>query len=428
MKKQMKFCDAAWGFLQHAAALIGSCGQSGEREWTREKKNRVRTSLFFFFFVYMAFVYSQGLYQGKEYFKYHSLVFFFVLLGVAWVSREKPIRPVKWNSAVARFYLLFWMWVCVSDFVVSKRFRHVGYSMLFAMPVIFLVWQQMKHKEDMVKSFCRAFELFFVAGAVYNVCCSGQEVRLPYCGYMKNAEAFGICSAFACLVFAVELYECFRESRFGGAFLFWMCGFSCALLQVFLSGTWITAWYACVLCILVFVGAFRSYGRLPAADRVKIAACTMTAILAAGLYVLALRQVSWDFSDLAVRQLPGSKDLGRRFRVAERNLGELNWFGHASLNLKIGKAQKNPQNNLLQIGYRYGAPAAFLYLLLFGAAAKKAVHTFWRMRKNWDREDLLAAGVFVLWWTVGMFANTEYPYCQPVWIFSYLMIGRYMVQ
>lgn len=293
--------------------------------------------------------------------------------------------------------------------------------MLLAMVSVFLAWQQMEQKEDLVRSFCRALELFAAAGVLYNILWNTRAAELPYRGYMKNAEEFGIFSAFLVLVFLAELYDCWKNERFGGAFLFYLCGASCSLLQAALSGKWFAMLYAGGIVLLAFAGAVKGYAKLSVSAKKKAAVCAAAAVLAAGLYFTAVRDASWDLHTVFTEE-----NWGRRLQVAKANLKELNLFGHKQPNLKIGQKRRSPQNNILQIGYRYGLPAMLSYIALFGAALKKAVYTLAHTRKNWKSTDLLAAGVFVFWWTVGFFANIEYPYYQPAWFFAYLMLGRYL--
>lgn len=420
-KKRGTVFDAIWDFLQFVCCLAGNCGRHTGRMWPREKKNRVRTALFFFFFLYMAFVYRQGFYQGKEYFKYHGLVFFLVLWGLVRVSWERELKPVRWNSAVARCYLLFWILVCVSDFVVSKRFRFVGYSMLFGMTAVFLVWQQMEHKEDLVRSFCHGAELFAAAGIVYQILHRAQASGFPDSGSMKNPEEYGLLSAFMVLVFLSELYDCWQNGKFGAGFLVFLCGAACSLLQVLQSGRWYAILYAGAITLFAVAGALLGYGRLPSSARIKAVLCIVAAIAAAGLYFAAVRSVPEDISAVLAEE-----NQEHRLENVKGVVEDLNLFGHKQPNPKIGNKRRNPQSNILQIGYRYGLFAVLSYIALFGLAWIKPVHTLWTMRRNWNRTDLLAAGVFLLWWTVGLFANMEYPYVQPVWFLMYLLPGRYM--
>ena len=369
----------------------------------------------------MAFVCRQGLYQGRAYFKYHGLVFFLVLCGVVWVSWERELKPVRWNSAVAKCYLLFWLLVCVSDFVVSKRFKFVGYSMLFGMAAVFLVWQQMEHREDMVRSLCRAAELFAAAGIVFTLLHRAEVTGFSSGGYLSNPEEYGVLSAFFVLVFLAELYDLWQRGKFGAGFLVSLCGVACSLLQVIWSGRWYAVLYAVVLTLFAVAGALFGIGRLSSSAKIKIVLCATAAVLAAGLYRIAVRPAPENPSAVLAEE-----NWEYRLKAVNSVAGELNWFGHKQPNPKIGDRRCNPQSSILQIGYRYGMLAVFFYIALFGLAFIKSVHTLWNKRRDWNRTDLLAAGVFGFWWTVGLFAGLEYPYYQPVWVFLYLMPGRYM--
>lgn len=454
-KEHGRFLDKIWDFLHFFYRLVGNSERFAlGKTWSRQKKNRVRTGLFFFLFVYMLIVYNQNMYFGNMYFQYNSLVFVIVMLGVTLISNEKKLKECKWNSKIARYWLAFWLFVCVSDFVVSKRIRFIGWIMLLVGGLFLLVWKHMQYPKDIIKNLLCAVELIAVTGVVYNMVFRLKYDGLLYNGYMKTSADFGVFSAFLCLVFLVEIYSCWKNCDFGKNMALYLCGVAVSVLQVILSGKKIAICYILILAIIAFVGVVKNYRQLPVRDKKKLVGYVVIAVGTVYVYYLAVKNIPWNLQTMVTYKgetYQSNKDasvigtlassgieiyqnvklskqsLEEQVLVCKAYLREMNLFGHNHTDITVWNEHQSGQNQILQIMYRYGILAVISYILLFWEAGKKALAHLKKSWKNWENMELLSAGVIFFWWLVGFFGTVEYPFYQPAWVFVYLLLGGYII-
>lgn len=444
-------CGRIWEFLQFCYSLIGGggCIEAG-MSWSRKKKCRVMTFLFLFLFGYMLFMYNQNLYLKNAYFRYHSLIAAIILGVIAFLIKEDTAMQAKWDSAVSKYWLSFWLLVCISDFAVTKRFRFVGWIMLFVVGFFFWNWQRMKHPEDVIWSFLHAAELLAVGGAVYNMIFRLKYDGLYYNGYMNNSSDFGALSAFLCLVFLIELYECWHKRKFGKRMAFSVCGLAIAAFQTLVSGKRTAIFFMIAAVAAVFAIIIRRDKAYAALAGKRIAGYAALAAGVACVYYLAVKHIPQILGTLVQYQgekFASGKELsvieflasggnpvyqkvkfytvGQNIPIYKACLREMNLLGHGSVEIFVWNARQNVQNHMLQIMYRYGIAAVIFYVMLFWEAGKRAVRTVRYAVRMPESIELLAAGTFLFWGITGFFGNLEYPYYQPVWLLVYLLMGKY---
>lgn len=454
MKEQLSLNKKGWEFLHVCYALIGNSeGLCIGKSWSRQKKNRIRTSLFFFLFIYMWMIYVQNVYQTNAFFRYHWLVFGGVIFLLALVSKEKKLVVSTWDTKVSRYWLIFWLFVCISDFIVPKKMRLVGWMMLFVVGFFIFVWQHMEHPKDIIHNFFGAVELLAVVGMIYNILFRAKYDGLLYHGYLRSASEFGAFSAFLCLIFLIQIYDCWKKNDYGKKMAVPVCGTVCSAFQVLLSGKKVVVIYAAVLVVVACVGILKGFWHLSKLEKRKllgygILACGIVCVyyfgvknLSSNLHteVLYVKEKFESNKDPAVIEILANsgKEVYQKVQYENREeqkmlwlsyLKETNLFGHSKWNLKVGKKAQPPQNLFLQILFRYGMIAFVFYLLLFGCATLKVMCKLSRNWKKPDSVELLTGGVLLFWWTVGFFCDLEYPYLQPVWLLVYLLLGRTMTE
>ncbi len=449
------FTNRIWGFLHFLYAVAGNSGTMTQRApLSRKKSSYIRTVLFCFLFMCMIIIYNCNLYPGKNYFKYYNLMIVGVLLLIAFLSKEKEGKADKWTGSIARCFLMYWLWACVSDFVVLKRFQSVGVTMLLAVGLLFFILQYMEYPDDIFRDMMRALELLAAGGVIYNICFRLKYDGLLYNGYMNSASDFGIFSAFLCLIFLVEIYECQVKHDTGKKMGVFICGLAAAMLQTLISGKEIAIFYvgfmtAAALGWWLFAGS----KNLTALEKRRMIWYLAFAAGAAALYYFAVKNVPWKLQSMVQYKketYESRKDPSVISILAESGIGvyqnvkihswdqqiliwkeyirEINLFGHKLPGLRIMGRQQQAQNQFLQIIFRYGIIAVIPYAAMFYRALKRAMKVLWDTRRHWKCTDLLAAGGFLFWWIVGFFGNIEYPYYQPIWLMAYLMLGRYMIE
>lgn len=445
-------CERIGEPLQFCYTLVGNSdlGSVG-KIWTREKKNRIRTVLFLVLFSYMLIMYNCNLYLGTKQYRYHALIGGTILFIIACISKEKELAPIKWNSATARWWYTFWIIACISDFVVSKRLKFTGWAMLFVGGLFFLVWQHMKHPDDILWNMLHAVEILAAGGMIYNMIFRLKYDGLLYNGYMKSASDFGVFSAFLCLIFLVEIYECYQKQEFGKKLAFYACGAAVSVLQVLLSGKEIAVVFTGAMSGIALIVILKKMQKITNADKKQMLKVGILAVAVVCIYYLSIKNIPWHLGTMIQyekEQFETAKDpsviailaqsgipayqnvkfhsINERVIIWKSYLREMNLFGHAKPDLYIWNKAWNAQNNILQILYRYGIFAVLPYIMLFASAGKRAVENCRNHWKNLKSIDVLYVGVFVFWGVVGFFGNVEYPYYQPIWLFVYLMLGRYL--
>lgn len=419
---------------------------------SRRLASRIRIALFFLFFVYMLWVYNYDLYSGKAYFKYHNLLAVVALLLLACLSKGKAWAFAIWDRVILGVYVVFWTLACVSDFIVTKRLHFVGWVMLLAVGVIFWAKRHMERLDDLFWDLLRAVECLAAAGMVYNMFFRVKYSGLLYHGYMKSASDFGACSVFVFLVFAVELYECWRRREFGIRLAYAIGGMGISWLQVLLSRSGIAIVFLAVLSVIVLAFALRAFVALPGVDKGKILAYLALALVVTIGYDRGVRHIPemmqtaltypkermescqdptviayWKQSGDEVYQKVRARDAGISMPLWKEYVQQANLFGHKLPKARIDGKRQNPDNQFLQILYRYGLAAACAYALLFLLALWKSCRVLWETRRNLNGIDLFSMGVLAYWHLVGFFGNLEFPYYQPAWLTVYLLLIRYMV-
>lgn len=82
--------------------------------------------------------------------RFRGLLVCLLLFVITLLTWERELRPVEWNRTVAFAFVLFCSYLCVSDFMVSKSLKFIGYVLLFAFGFFYFVWNQMEHRQEML--------------------------------------------------------------------------------------------------------------------------------------------------------------------------------------------------------------------------------------------------------------------------------------
>lgn len=82
--------------------------------------------------------------------RFRGLLVCLLLFVITLLTWERELKPVEWNRTVAFAFVLFCIYLCVSDFMVSKSLKFIGYVLLFAFGFFYFVWNQMEHRQEML--------------------------------------------------------------------------------------------------------------------------------------------------------------------------------------------------------------------------------------------------------------------------------------
>jgi hypothetical protein len=93
-------------------------------------------------------LFLQGMFPGIG--RFRGLLVCLLLLVIALFTWERELKPVEWNWTATSAFVLFCISLCVSDFMVSKSVKFIGYVLLFAFGFFYFVWNQMEHRQEML--------------------------------------------------------------------------------------------------------------------------------------------------------------------------------------------------------------------------------------------------------------------------------------
>ena len=82
--------------------------------------------------------------------RFRGLLVCLLLFVITLLTWGRELKPVEWNRTVAFAFVLFCSYLCVSDFMVSKSLKFIGYVLLFAFGFFYFVWNQMEHRQEML--------------------------------------------------------------------------------------------------------------------------------------------------------------------------------------------------------------------------------------------------------------------------------------
>ncbi len=82
--------------------------------------------------------------------RFRGLLVCLLLFVITLLTWERELKPVEWNRTVAFAFVLFCIYLCVSDFMVSKSLKFIGYVLLFAFGFFYFVWNQTEHRQEML--------------------------------------------------------------------------------------------------------------------------------------------------------------------------------------------------------------------------------------------------------------------------------------
>lgn len=157
------------------------------------------------------------------------ICFFLVALILLFIPESRKNASVNWNNPLVVSYFIFWIMVCISDFIVPKFLPFYGYIMIFLMGFLFFIWSK-SNVEGIAHILCSSIEIIYLLNIVY--CFLFQ----PYTGY-RYTGAYNNPNPYAFFLTIVGIViECQLEYYLKKAAL----------------RIWTLLRYVCELCLLIF--------------------------------------------------------------------------------------------------------------------------------------------------------------------------------
>lgn len=430
------------GILQYAYALPGNYlgSRLGGRIKERQR-NVARTLLFMTLFLSGMLMEISGNYLTKESYKYGVLFETILLILIALLSWERKLQPKKWEGALVTAWFFLWIWVCISDFVVSKYFKFTGYVFLIAVGFLFYFWNHMSRPEGMREDMLRGLRLTFGPLLVYTLIFRKRYVGIFYNGAFSNREAFAFYALALLLAFLWGLYIEWRKvkerQRKIGIVLY---AAGAGLCVYFLYRASVTAcMVAAGVLIVVFSGCFLFLlwkGKIPFPVLLVAAVASVICVLGVDKVTLYLPDalgtnvkyqqevLETNLEEAAIAEienvLPGYFSSVIRISNYERMLiyenyaGRLSFFGNKEPDVIVSGKETFAYSGWLEMVYRYGIMVMIPYVLLFFAC-------LWC---GWKRKDIFTIALALLFLIVMAIQNIELPFLHPLWFLFYLNMGQ----
>lgn len=426
--------------LQYAYILFGDClGSWLTKKLDKKTKNRIRKELFWFLFTNTIIYQILGLYMNQDFYKYGILFIVLALIIVALLSWEKPLQYVKWNGPLQGTWLILWTGVCISDFVVSKYFKFIGYAFLVGVGFFFFVWNNMEKPKQIRNDMIRGLEWTFPVVLIYCMFFRQKIDGIFYNGIFHERQDMALYVLMMFIVFLSEMFyymvHSHSNSREKWIILY---GVGAVVSSYFL---WQTGVRICLVASIVGLILFlhmlqkerRTYKKSVFAI---MAVCSVLAVLVIHNSVINLPRVlqtnivyEKDCFDTIYEEL-SSEELEEKVLEHTRSVTEvhkkaiwknyikkMNFFGNENRLLLYGK-RTMAYNGFLEMAYRYGIFILIPYIVLLIICFCRAV----------QEGGYLMMATTLTFGIVMLTQNIEQPFAHPLWIVFYLGMGIWFTE
>lgn len=405
----------------------------------------IRTLLFLVLIVYTVMVFNLG--HHFILWEIGQKLYLVCLVGIAIVSIEDKLQLVNWKNNLVYSWCIFWIFACISDFVVSKTFFFVGYAQLCVFGFLFFCWNNMKQPRDILREFMNALDLSFYIGLFFCMFFYPVTEGERYKGFFINPNIF---ANFLIIIIAVSLSQLFDllhkkdkavlkkyfilyAGKFGVAFYYiWKTQSRSALLTVV------------VLMLILSIACLQF---LKEQRKLKSVAALLLLLCLCGAPFLktdveavqgAQIQVATDdsenpFDTKAVIQMVHFTDSrvfksftsGSLERISSGRtlfwaayIREMNLWGH-KYKATVNGRSRDAHNAFLSVAHRYGVFSIIPYICLWYFSLKYA----YRYLKNRKHFAFLPISLCVSFMIISSLDTEEQPYIKFLWFAMYFIIG-----
>ena len=383
-------------------------------------------------------------------YKQSSVLYCITLFVIALLSLEDGTRQVHWNKQCITAWLIFWIVVCVSDFIVGKKYYAQGYMFLFVFGFLFYVWARMKSPKELLQDLVLAVQLSFIAAVVFCLLCRPAIGSARYMGIYTNPNSYAnyLIPVLAACIAAIEER---LQSKMGWrhfvlyavevlliAFFLWKTQSRGAMaaamiILLVLSWTWFCRrhepklrrgllYFGCCLILLaipVWEGTEWGIRNIPQKLGTQVIMENDATIpvepIESGLVMrvyAADTRIQAAFSQRSLDAVSNG-----RLTYWKEYLRGMNVWGH-SYKAEINGVQHDAHNMWLGIFYRYGVIGGicFIYLWLI------MLSSLWRTMRNggiWIFPLFVSLAYLIL----ATLDSLEQPWVYVAWFFAYFSMG-----
>lgn len=415
-------------------------------------RNVIRIVSFLMIFLYSFWVEASNLYFPR--FKYHVIIYSFLILIIALASIESDMKRKKWNKILSGSWLILWGMACVSDFLIPKEFRFVGYAMILVIGFYIFVWNNMKNASELLKDFSCAVHIFFVLMTIFCLLFRPETMGIRYTGFSKNPSVFALHLGTFWAVTVSELeFRIRRKHNFTKILPFileacviivfiWKAQSACPLLCMLgIAFIWFvkTFYFArkediyknfrvvmisfMILLIPVYMGIDWGINNIPhkLGRTITFEGEESSARIEYGMVVHASdlkekferNRLVQKFSRSNLSGMLSGRDYYYRAFLRDMNL-----FGHKK-RVRVWGYERLPHNAIIAIAHRYGVFASIPYIVMLITVISR---TFKYSKR---KSEYAAMPFYVCLSTIvmSMVDNVELPFIWLPWFGLYLMMG-----
>lgn len=450
---EKKICDKIDvlinGYQKILAVIYNKAGKICN--FNERTKRFGRIFCFSFVILYMVFMWNVGKYVS--WYKQTSLIMSVCIFLIFLFSVEDGMKVRKWDKNFFRSWFLFMVWLCISDFIVSKTYCFTGYIFLLFMGLMLYAWSHMKNPEVILRDIVYAVQITFFILTIYCMFCRPLKEGYRYNGpfFASNVFANYLILVAACeLSIMVNLIQ--GEWKWKKA----------VLLSIEQGITLFFLWKAQARGPILTVGILAvliSYYLLIRKRKIKQFVLTLVIM---AICILP----SWMMTEKVLNIVPGAfgtvidyeTDLdivqdsesningkivyaseSRVFNTIKRKnldgfssgrvtiwkeyLRGMNLLGHSG-NAKVGDKRQVAHNLFLEMLYRYGILVFPFYLSVWLFSFRKAMNY---MRKD-KSYSCLPISISLSFFVLALNDTLERPWVLGLWFFAYFLMLFYMFE
>ncbi len=426
----------------------------------KTKVRILRRLLFFSCIVLINYVEKKGIAVEADIWSRDVWIYCVILILIAFLSIEKTYKKLHWGGSLVSVWFLFSICMIISDFIVAKRFRHVGIIFLVVFGFLYYVWGNMADKAELVQDFCGAVKLEFWLDIGYCFLFCPEIPGIRYTGSYLNSNVYAIYMVVPWTVFFTEMLETARVGRKFAGRVFSALGVGIATCMIwntesrtYLLGivfVVLAAILSCkrervfqgkkekgiLLCLLAaaFLGgavgqagitALPKFPREEQAAPVAYGSENETSLLRAGQKGNGAVVKAEAPRNHLIEKFFYSRTLNDftsgRITFWKAYLRQMNFWGH-TYRADVNGRKLAAHNVFLSIAYEYGVLAGLVYLFW-------VVYYIWSSYKYMKREtkksQYAALPCFLILniLPVMLFENLEQPFRWEAWAAMYLLAG-----
>lgn len=172
----------------------------------RAQANDMRIFLFCCLWTIMIVGNMTGWSTEQTVYKYYILLYILLILLLAFVSWERPLKRITWNSWQAKTWIMIGMVMIISDYVVSKDIKFAGYILFLSIGFLIFVWNQMKYSNQMLSCLIRSLQITFWIGLAFCILFRPTVNGIGYNGLFADCEQNAIYGTIMTITFLASVY------------------------------------------------------------------------------------------------------------------------------------------------------------------------------------------------------------------------------